>query len=147
MGITVKITDKKQLEQINALRGEKTAEEFAAMCLQAGLRVAELQKQVVTTGGKGKQMKFSAAKPEFKTLDVAAITEALKGKDTKNPVKLEVNRLVSAYAAELRGFAKRNDNKLPGRLQLPAAAPIEKVAMEITAQAFKATAKKAKGGA
>lgn len=142
--ITLKITDTKQIQQIEALRGEKTAEEFAAMCLQAGLRVAELQKQPKRGSG-GKPIAFTAAKPEFKKLDVAAITGALKNKDPKDPVTLEVNRLVTAYAAELKSFAKRNDNRLPRQLKVDGAAAIEQVALKITAQAFQATMKQAKG--
>ena len=76
-------------------------------------------------------------KPEFKTLDVAAITEALKDKDPKNPVKLEVSRLVNDYTAQLSAHSKQNGNRLPVSLRVNANAPIEKVAFQITAEALK----------
>lgn len=134
MAITVKIEDEQQLELIEKLRGKTSAKEFVALVIKAGLRVAE---QEVKRAKSGKVMRFTAAKPEFKTLDVGAITEALKDNDPKNPVKLEVSRLVNDYTAQLSTHAKQNGNKLPASLRVNANSPIEKVAFQITAEAIK----------
>lgn len=134
MAITIKIEDEKQLEQIERLRGKMPVKEFTALVVKAGLRAAEAELQQAKSG---KAMRFAAAKPEFKTLDVAAITDALKDQDPKNPVKLEVGRLVSNYTAQLQDHAKKYDNKLPASLRVEAKAAIEKVAFQITVEAIK----------
>lgn len=140
MSITIKIEDKNQLKQIEQLRGRMTAEAFAGRIVAAGLAEAERRQIMSVT-----PMNFSATKPEFKTLDVAAITEALKDKDANHPVKLEVSRLVGDYSTQLSQHAKANGNKLPKALRVNAGAPIEKVAFQITMEAIKhsaATARK-----
>lgn len=134
MAITIKIEDEKQLEQIERLRGKMPVKEFASRVIAAGLRAAEAELQQAKSG---KAMRFAAARPEFKALDVAAITDALKDQDPKNPVKLEVGRLVSNYTAQLQDHAKKNDNKLPASLRVEAKAAIEKVAFQITVEAIK----------
>lgn len=134
MAITYKIDDEKQLEQIERLRGEMSAEEFISRLINAGLRVAESELKQMRNG---KPLKFAATKPEFRTLDVAAITAALKDKNPEHAVKLEVARLVSDYTSQLAGYAKENGNKMPKSLRVSAHAPIEKVAFQITTEAFK----------
>jgi hypothetical protein len=95
MKITIDITDEKHLELIGQLRGEKTAEEFAKFCFTGGLGMAAHQRQQYREAdAKGQILRFTSAKPEFKTLDVASITAALKDQDPQNPVKQEVSRLV-----------------------------------------------------
>jgi len=141
MKTTIEIKDKAQLELIEKMRGEKPAKEFVTACFEAGLKMAVAQRQ----RAKGAMMKFESAKAEFRTLDAAAITEALKDKDAKNPVKLEVSRLVSSYTAELGAFAKKNGNRLPASLRVDARNAIEKIAFQITAEAIKHAVKNGKG--
>ena len=74
----------------------------------------------------------------------AAITAALKEKNPKNPVTLEVSRLVGAYTAQLRDFARQNGNRLPASLRVNTKVAIEKVAFQITAEAIKHAVKNAK---
>lgn len=134
MAITYKIDDEKLLEQIERLRGDIPAKEFVGRIIKAGLRVAGAEFQQIKAG---KPLKFAAAKPEFKTLDVAAITNALKDKDPNHPVKLEVSRLVNDYMAQLADYAKDNGNNLPKSLRVSANAPIEKMAFQITVEGIK----------
>jgi hypothetical protein len=137
MKVTIDIKDDKQLALVDKLRGEKTAKEFAVMCFEAGLKMTALQAQ-----GKlpqGKMIKFEGAKAEFKKLDVAAITDALKAKDPKNDVVIEVGRLVKTYSLQLGEFAKANGNRLPQSMRVNAQSAIEKVAFQITAEAIKAS--------
>ncbi|MDE1153890.1 MAG: hypothetical protein PW788_15260 [Micavibrio sp.] len=141
MKTTIEIKDKGQLEMIEKLRGEKSAKEFVTACFEAGLKMAVAQRQ---QRAKMPMMKFESAKVEFRTLDAAAITAALKDKDAKNPVKLEVSRLVSSYTAELGAFAKKNGNRLPASLRVDARNAIEKIAFQITAEAIKHAVKNGK---
>jgi hypothetical protein len=137
MKVTIDIKDDKQLEHVEKLRGNKTAKEFAVICFEAGLKMAALQAQGNTP--KGQMIKFEGAKAEFKKLDVAAITDALKAKDPKNNIVIEVGRLVQAYSAQLGEFARSNGNRLPKSLRVNAQSAIEKVAFQITAEAIKAS--------
>ena len=130
MSITIEITDEKQLAQIERLRGEKPAAELAALAVQAGLNAIEQFQQMQKNA-----IKFEPAKPEFKTLDAAAIAAALKENNKENPILLEVNRLVGAYTAQLGDLAKKNNNRLPAQMQVNTQVPIEKVAaFQITGQ-------------
>jgi hypothetical protein len=117
------------------------AEDFARLCLAMGLKLAADARKMEKDG---KVLKFAPAKQEFKKLDVAAITEALKANDPQNPVTIEVKRLVDSYAAELKTFAARNGNRLPKQLKVTNQAPIEKVAMQITSKAISEVMQQAK---
>lgn len=140
MKITIDITDDKHLELIEQLRGEKSAKEFVQICCTAGLGLAAHQRQQYRQAEeKGQLFRFAAAKPEFRTLDVAAITTALKDKDQQNPVRLEVSRLVQDISAQLKGYAEKNGNRLPASLKVNARAPIEKMAFQITSESIKAS--------
>lgn len=136
MKVSIEIKDEKQKELVEKLRGDKTAKEFVTLCAEAGLKMLAEQQ--------GKVLRFTKAKPEFIGLDVAAVTDALKANDPKNPVTIEVSRLVNAYASELKGYADRNNNTLPKKLRVDAKAPIEKVAFQITAQAINMATKDAR---
>lgn len=137
MKVSIEIKDEKQLEVFEKLRGEKSAKEFAQICLDVGLRT------IITNAVRQKNaVRFSAAKPEFRKLDIAAITEALKTKDSKNEVVMEVDRLVKAYSAELGELARKNGNRLPKSMQVNAQSAIEKVAFQITADLIKNAAAK-----
>lgn len=140
MTITLTITDHKQLELIENLKGDKTAEEFAYTCIQAG--IAEISR--AKSSGSNVLM-FASARQEFRSLDVASITAALKENDAKNPVVIEVGRLVGAYAAELRNYAAKNGNRLPKKMRVNAKQPIEKIAFQITVRAINAAVDE-KGG-
>ena len=143
MKTSIEIKDDKQIELINALRGEKSAKDFVHDCFAAGLKLADMQRRQKAKPT-AKALRFENAKPEFKTLDVAAITAALKEKNPKNPVTLEVSRLVGAYTAQLRDFARQNGNRLPASLRVNTKVAIEKVAFQITAEAIKHAVKNAK---
>ena len=135
MKVTIDIKEDKQLELIERLRGKKTTKEFAAMCFEAGLQIATLQ-------GKrppGPLIKFDSSKPEFKSLDATDVAEALKTKDPKNEIVIEVGRLVRTYSNQLRDFARKNGNRLPKSLRINAQIAIEKIAFQITAEAIKAS--------
>ena len=133
--ITIEITGEKEIARIDALRGKMAARDFILKALEAGLKLAE-QQQADT-------IRFSSAKLEFKTLDVSVITEALKAKDPKNPVIIEIGRLVTAYTAELREHSKKNGNRLPTQLKVQTPAAIERVAFQITADAINKAVKAA----
>ncbi|HEV8414161.1 MAG TPA: hypothetical protein VGQ49_11240 [Bryobacteraceae bacterium] len=137
MKVTIDIKDDKQVELVEKLRGEKPVKEFALICFEAGLKMAALQAQGKMP--KGPVIKFDGAKAEFKKLDGAAITEALKTKDPKNDIVIEVGRLVKAYSAQLGEFAKANGNRLPRSMRVNAQSAIEKMAFQITAEAIKAS--------
>ena len=137
MKFTIEITDEKQLALIEKMRGKASAQEFVRQALVAGLHVAELN-----ANQQDKPVNFAATKPEFKSLDVAAITAALKDKDPKNPVKLEVNRLVGDYTQRIRAHAKANGNRLPKTLKVNTKVAIERVAFKITAETISDAVKK-----
>lgn len=132
MRITIDITDEKQLEQFEALRGETSPEQFAAVCFEQGMKVAEFQRRQSIEAGKHPLLQFPETKPEFRTVEGAEIAAALKEKNQENPLVIEVSRLVNAYMAQLSTFAKQNGNRLPPALQVRTATPIQKVACEIT---------------
>jgi hypothetical protein len=131
MSFTLKIKDEQLLKQIESLRGEKSAVEFAQAALAAGVMLAAQPKNAQ------KKMAFAGAKAEFKSLDDAAVTAALKQQDKTNPVVAEVNRLVNAYAVQLKQLAQANGNRLPSQLRVQTKSAIEKIAFQITAQAIK----------
>ncbi|TAL40171.1 MAG: hypothetical protein EPN97_00655 [Alphaproteobacteria bacterium] len=142
MKVSIDITDEKQLAQIEELRGDRSAEEYARIVFTAGLQMAAFQRQQHRDAeAKGQILRFSSAKPEFKTLDPAAIAEALKGKDPQNPIVLEVSRLVQDIGGQLKQYAEKNGNKLPPSLQVNASAPIEKIAFQITSEIISVAAK------
>ena len=145
MPITIQITDEKQLAHIEKLRGDIPAEEFLRRVIGAGLRVAAAELEQMKSG-KGR-INFAATKSEFKALDVKAITEALKDKDPKHPVKIEVGRLVQNYTAQLGAHAKKNGNRLPASLKVSAQSAIEKVAFQITVEGIKNAVKQNKKSA
>lgn len=138
MKFTIEITDEKQLALIEKMRGKASAQEFVRQALIAGLQVAEQNAQK-----QDKPITFAAAKPEFKSLDVAAITAALKDKDPQNPVKLEVSRLVGDYTQRIHAHAKANGNRLPSQLKVNTKVAIERVAFKITAETISSVVKQA----
>ena len=134
MAITVKITDTKQIEKIETLRGELPKKEFINRLIRVGLRVAEDEIEKFKSGN---AIRFAATKQEFKDLDVTAITAALKNNDPEHPVKKEVSRLVNNYTTQRMTYAKENGNMLPKSLRIGAKASVEKIAFQITIEALK----------
>ncbi len=131
MKFTIEIKDPKQQARIDRLRGKMEPRDFILRALEAGINLAEQNVKA-----RENMIKFSPAKQEFKTLDVAQVTEALKDNDPKHPVRIEVSRLVKDYTEKLRAHAKANGNRLPNSLKVQAHAPIERVAFQITAEAI-----------
>lgn len=144
MRITLDIKDENQLQLIEQLRGDKSAKEFVRLAMEAGLAMAGAQRrQLKEAEENGHLIRFSPSKPEFKALNVAAITDALKDKDPNNPVKVEVARLVRDYTTELRKHAEKNGNKLPARMKVHPQTEIERVALQLTANVIRQSAKAA----
>jgi ABC-type Fe3+-hydroxamate transport system substrate-binding protein len=133
MTISIEITDEKQLEQIEKLRGDLPAPDFVKLCVATGLRAARQAQEMQKNGP---VVKFSTASPEFASHTLEAVTEAVKTNDPANPIVAEVKRLVEAYSKELKSLAERNGNRLPPRLTAQVRAPIEKVALDITTAAI-----------
>ena len=131
MKFNIEIKDAKQQARIEKLRGKMSPKEFIQRALEAGIKLAEQNAKT-----RENMIGFAPAKEEFKALDVAAITEALKGSDPQHPVRLEVSRLVKNYTEKLREHAKANGNRLPNSLKVQTRAPIEGVAFKITANAI-----------
>ena len=147
MIITIEITDEKQRAQFEALRKEKSAEEFAARCFEDGLKMAEhreRQSQLTAEAAKHPLLQFPEARAEFRELDAATLTSALKAKDPQDPIAVEITRLVSAYMGQVSEYARQNGNRLPTamRIDMPKAI-IEKAAFEIAARAIRAGVQKA----
>lgn len=142
MKITIEVTDEKQLALIEKLRGTMTQTEFIRRALEAGVKLAARNAQRPS-------VKFAQTRPEFKTLDVAAITAALKDPNLEHPVRLEISRLVTDYTNQIREHSKKNGNRLPQSLKVQTQVPIERVAFQLTAEAIsnavKAANKKAVG--
>jgi hypothetical protein len=143
MQCTFDITDEKQLEQVQTLRGDRSAEEFIAVCFEQGLKLAEFQrrqKEAHTAAEVTKHplLQFPEAKPEFKNLDEAAVTEALKQKNLEDPVTAEVTRLASAYMAQVNEYARQHGNRLPAAMHVTIPrAIIEKAAFHLAATTIK----------
>jgi len=141
MKLTLDIADEKLLDQLASLRGDKSPEEFAAACFEQGLKLAEVQRRQRLEAEKHPLLQFPETKPEFRTVEGAAITVALKENNQENPLTIEVNRLVNAYMAQLNSYARQNGNRLPAALHVGSATvPIQKVAFQITVEAIRNTA-------
>jgi hypothetical protein len=145
MQATLNITDEKQLEQLEILRGDKSIEEFVAVCFEQGLEVAEFKRSQAKRADAVKHplFHFPEAKAEFKTLEEAAIATALKEKNPEDPVTIELTRLVTAYMAQVNEYARQHGNKLPAAAHVdPPKAIIEKVAFQIAAGAIRSAIQK-----
>src|ERR1700730_18276474 len=100
MQVTIDISDEKQLELIDALRGEKSPDEFIAASFEQWLKMAEFQRRqqdAAAEAGRHPLLQFPEVKPEFRGVQPVDIEAVLKEKDETNPVAIEVHRLVSAY--------------------------------------------------
>lgn len=141
MKISIEITDEAQIKQLEALRGDKSATEFAAQCFAEGLKLADIQRRQFEAAkeiGKHPLLQFPETKAEFKTVEAAAIEAALKENKKENPVVAEVSRFVTAYMAQLGAFAAQNANRLPPAIQVEAPTPIQQAALQITMAAVRA---------
>ena len=150
MQISFEITDEAQIKQFEAIRGDKSAQEFAALCFAQGLKLVEAQRRQFEAAkeiGKHPLLQFPETKAEFKSVEPAIIEAALKENKTENPIVAEVARLVSAYMAQLGTFAAQNANRLPPAIQIEAAAPIQHAALQITMAALRAAQAKPKKAA
>lgn len=147
MIVTIEITDEKQLEQVETLRGDKSLEQFIAVCFEQGLKVAEFQRSQgkrAADAVKHPLFLFPEAKTEFKSLEEAAIATALKEKNPADPVTIELTRLVTAYMAQVNEYARQHGNKLPAAAHVNTPkAPIEKIAFQIAAGAIRSAMQKA----
>jgi hypothetical protein len=76
-------------------------------------------------------------KPEFRSLSEGAVWEALEDTDAKNPVAVEVARLISGYTANFRKAVERLGYMPSDVLRMKPRWPIEAVAMRLTTQAIK----------
>ena len=137
MKVTLDITDEKLLDQMGALRGDRSPEEFAAVCFEQGLKLAEVQRHQRLEAEKHPLLQFPETKQEFRSVEEAEITAALKENNREDPVAVEVNRLVNAYLAQLDTYARQHGNRLPPLMQVKAGTAIQRVALHITADAVK----------
>lgn len=78
-------------------------------------------------------------KPEFRRLTEAQVRAALGDADPQNPVACEVARLIAGYTENLRSHAERLGYMPSAVLRLKPRWPIEAIAMELTADAIRAT--------
>jgi hypothetical protein len=139
MKLTLDITDEKLLDQVTSLRGDKSPEEFAALCFERGLKLAEVQRRQRLEAEKHPLLQFPETKVEFRTVEASEVAAALKENNQQNLLTIEVNRLVNAYMAQLNSYARQNGNRLPTSMQVKAGTPIQQVALQITAEAIKNT--------
>jgi len=137
MIITLNITDEKQIEQFETLRGEKSPEEFAGLCFEQGIKVTEFQRRQRLEAEKHPLLQFPETKLEFRAVEGAEIAAALKENNQENPLVIEVSRLVNAYLAQLNTYVRQNGNRPPPALQVRTETPIQRVACEITAGAIR----------
>ena len=150
MQVSFDIADEAQIKQFEASRGDKSAQEFAALCFSQGLKLIDAQRRQLEAAkeiGKHPLLQFPEAKAEFKTIESAAIEAALKENKKDNPIVGEVSRLVGAYMAQLGSFAAQNANRLPSAIQIEAATPIQQASLQITMAALKAAQAKARKAA
>jgi hypothetical protein len=139
MKLTLEITDEKLLEQLASLRGDKSAEEFGALCFEHGLKLAEAHRRHRLEAEKHPLLQFPETKQEFRSVEEAAITAALMEKNQENPITAEVNRLVNVYLAQLNTYARQNGNRLPPSMHVKAGTAIQRIALQITAEAVRNT--------
>lgn len=140
MQVAIHIADEKQLQQFEALRGDKSAQEFAAECFGEGLKLAEFrlhQQRAAAQVGKHPLLQFPETKSEFRDVPASEIEAVLKDKDEKNPIAIEVQRLVSAYLAQLHSYAAQNGNRFPAAVQVKVETPIQQIALKISLAALK----------
>jgi hypothetical protein len=141
MKISIEIADEAQIKQLEALRGDKSAKEFAALCFAEGLKLADIQRRQFEAAkeiGKHPLLQFPETKAEFKSVEAAVIEATLKENKKENPIVAEVARLVTAYMAQLGAFAAQNANRLPPAIQVEAPTPIQQAALQITMAAVRA---------
>jgi hypothetical protein len=150
MQVTLDITDEKQLEQVETLRGDRSMEEFIAVCFEQGLKLAEFQRaqrqgNAAPSPARHPLLQFPETKPDFKALDEPAVTASLKEKNPKDPVSLEIIRLASAYVAQVNEYARQHGNRLPAAMQvnIPEAI-IEKAAFHLAATAIRTAIQKSR---
>jgi len=75
---------------------------------------------------------------EFRTLDEAAIHEALADTNPDNPIAKEVARLISGYTANFAEHCERLGYIPRDILTLSPSSPIEAVAVKLTGDAIRA---------
>ncbi len=120
------------------MRGDKSPEDFAAVCFEQGLKLAEVQRRQRLEAEKHPLLQFPETKAEFRGVEAVEITAVLKENNQDNPLTIEINRLVNAYMAQLNSYARQNNNRLPASLQVGSAtAPIQKIAFQITVEAVR----------
>ena len=140
MRITIEITDEKQIQQLETLRGDKTLEEIAVICVEHGLQFIESrrrQQQAAEEAGKHPLLQFPEAKPEMRDTEAAAIEAALKAKNPQDPIAIEINRLVTTYIAQMNLYAAQNGGRMPPAVQVKVEAPIQRAALQIALAALK----------
>ena len=148
MKYTFTIDDKKLIDTIHRLRGKKPAAEFLGLCLRIGIKVAEenavklalvrrQQAQGKQAQGKqvgGPQFRFEKSKSEFRELAESDVAAALK--NSKSAAAIEVGRLVKVYMTQFDAYRRANGGQLPP-LRIRGAKPIEKLALQMSAEAMK----------
>lgn len=73
-------------------------------------------------------------KPEFQSLTEDAVVAAIAGRDPKNPVAVEVARLITAYKENFLRHVKRVGYLPPHILHVKARCPIEAIALRLTTE-------------
>ena len=143
MYITVDTSHNDLYRRLDALRGDKTAEQFAADCIEHGLKALEFQQRQILELKKHPLLQFPEARQEFRELDDEAIKAAAAEKNPANPIALEVTRLATAYVAQVNDYARQHGNRLPNVLPIdvPKSA-IEKAAFHVAAGAIRSTLQK-----
>jgi len=143
MYITVDTSHSDQYRRLDALRGEKTVEQFAADCLEQGLKAFEFQQRQILELKKHPLLQFPEARQEFRELDEEAIKTAAAEKNPAHPVAVEVTRLATAYVAQVNDYARQHGNRLPNFLPVDVPkAPIEKAAFHVAAGAIRSSIQK-----
>jgi hypothetical protein len=143
MYITVDTSHNDLYRRLDALRGDKTVEQFAADCVEHALKALEFQQRQILELKKHPLLQFPEARQEFRELDDEAIKAAATEKNPANPIALEVTRLATAYVAQVNDYARQHGNRLPNVLPIdvPKSA-IEKAAFHVAAGAIRSTLQK-----
>jgi hypothetical protein len=128
MKVAFQFTGPALLGRIQRLRKDRSVAQFLKDCLLSGIAAAEQREKGPAP------IRLERARPEFRRLSAAEITEALRFRGN-GPVRDEISRLVSLYAPVLAPEASAV--RPAGTLRLDVRCPIEEAAASLAFRALK----------
>ena len=140
MEITLKLENERTLGDIERLRGELKPGEFVLKCFVDGLHLANMKsRSTKLVRSKDGGLCFGLVEERFRGLSKDLVRQAVRRAERKDPIYVEVRRLVDDYRRIVEQDQRENGREMGDLPPIVGLAPIQIIALEIAVNSLTGT--------